>query len=564
MPLLRGSLFSVLIALVVPTAAHAEDLVHDVPTGPLDVPLGGSAFWKAGTLEGGESASFALAVSAGGRRLRVAYDTPSREDGFTVTLLDPSGASRATVTGSNVFNEEAFFAAPDGETVPAGLWEVRLTAAEQATHAAVRLRAKLERSVPAPGPGPDGRPRPLLPNFRSVPPYEFGFVAPANPANGVYPPDTVNPPLSVLGQEPLSCSVDESAPVELGGAGATLCLRLTAGPINIGEGPFLKTFRFVEDLGDGDAEPQTLRGPATQVIKWSDGSTTERAAGTYSWHVTHAHFHDDNILTYELFAVTPRGLEPAGGGTKSGFCPADQLMGEWRRFRQLPRGEYGEGDDPTGSCMSPTDGRLALTAGWGDVYRWQRPGQYVEFAGNGDGFYVVRTTVDKFDTTLESDETDNSAYALVYVYGRNVEIIERGQGSSHLDPGKVVFTGYGPASQDPWGALPPEPADRQIAGGDQQDPGAPAPTLGSSAGVAAGSLATPTPVVRVTPRSVRVTRVRRRGRVLVFRASGAGRVTIEVYARTGRRLARRTVKVARGVNRVRLARGWRHATVVVG
>ena len=50
--------------------------------------------------------------------------------------------------------------------------------------------------------------RPMLPDLRTVPPFEFGFVAPANPLNGAYPPDTANPPLDVAGVHPLSCAID--------------------------------------------------------------------------------------------------------------------------------------------------------------------------------------------------------------------------------------------------------------------------------------------------------------------------------------------------------------------
>jgi hypothetical protein len=228
--------------------------------------------------------------------------------------------------------------------------------------------------------------------------------------------------------------------------------------MNVGDGPFVKQFTFVPDLLSGKAAPPFLRGPARQRIYWSDGTTTTRDAGTYSFHTTHAHFHDDGILTYELFAVDgPDGTElaPAGKGTKSGFCPADQLFGEWRQFRQDPTGTFSEGDNPSGNCFSPADGVLALTKGWGDVYRWQRPGQYVEFKGNGDGYYVVRTTVDKGNTTLETNESDNSSYAFIRISGRRVELIERGQGLSHLDPAKVVFSGFGPGSQDPYGGEPP-------------------------------------------------------------------------------------------------------------
>lgn len=400
----------------------------------------GALFWEGGYVESGtEPFEYPIEVAPGGARLRVAIDTPSREDTFRVDVVAPDGAVAATAENANQFNDEAFVEDP-----PAGTWLVRVTPAG-ATLASFRMRAKLEATLPNPG---GGGHLPLLPNLRTVPPYELTFTAPANFLNGLYPPDTVNPPLDVAGVHPISCTPDESAPVEAGGMGAVRCLRLTSGPVNVGEGPFDMRFSMTSDAGDGDLDAQYLRGPIKQMIHYADGAAHLRPAGTYIFHTTHAHFHDENILTYELFRVTDAAtgaLAPAGAGVKSGFCPADQLFGEWDRFVQQPAGYFGEGDTPTGSCMSPDDGVLGLTAGWGDVYRWQRPGQYVEFDGNGDGLYVLRSTVDKGDQILETDETDNASYAFIRVTGEVIDILERGQGSSPWDATKRVFRGPGPS-----------------------------------------------------------------------------------------------------------------------
>jgi hypothetical protein len=514
------------IASLAPAAASAES----PPAAPIPLGAGESSFWLGGQIESGDlpdaslcdiaapCPTFKLQVRAGGQRLRVAYDTPSRENSFELDLIAPDGTFTSE-QGSNVFDAEAFVDKP-----AAGTWTVRIVP-QGVDHAFFRLRAKLEdgpASVPA------GH-VPLLPNLRAVPPMEIGFVAPANPLNAAYPPDTVNPPLSVAGQEPVSCTADESAPVDAGGGGAGDCLRFTSGPINAGAGPFMKTFKFASDMAAGGMTPDGafIRGPAFQDVLYSDGKVETRRAGTYSFHTTHAHFHDDGILTYELFRVAGDQLLPAGKGTKSGFCPADQLMGEWRSFTQEKAGFFGEGDTPTGSCYGAADdGLLSLTRGWGDVYRWQRPGQYVDFSGNGDGYYVVRTTVDKGDTTLETDETDNSAYAYVKITGRHVELIERGWGLSELDPKKTVFTGFGPASQDPFGAAP---------------------------AAAAEPAATTTARDRSAPR---VRSVRLRGSALAFVLSEPARVRVTVL-RGNKVLRRLTVTGDAGANQLalRLRRG---------
>ncbi len=386
--------------------------------------------------------TYPLTLAAGGARLRVAIDHPSRENSFTVEVLDPKGEVAGSLQTSNQFAGEVLIPKP-----AAGAWSVRVVPTD-VTDSGFRLRAKLERVVPK---MPAGK-VPMLPNLRTVPPYEFGFIAPANPLNAVYPPDTVNPPLDVAGVHPLSCAADEMAPVAAGGGGATKCLRLTSGPMNIGHGAFEILLDFASDTATGKVDPTLLQGPARQVIHYSDGSVSERPAGTYSFHKTHAHFHTDQILTYELFSVADPntgGLQPAGVGTKSGFCPADQLFGDWHSFGQMLPGSFGQGDSATGgSCFSPEGGRIGLSTGWGDVYRWQRPGQYVEFGGQPDGVYVVRTTADIYDHVLEENEDDNASYALIKVTGEKVEILERGWGTDPWDTHKVVFHGLGPSAQE--------------------------------------------------------------------------------------------------------------------
>jgi diguanylate cyclase (GGDEF)-like protein len=217
---------------------------------------------------------YPLEVRSGGARLRVAIDTPSREDTFRVDVVDPSGAVAASTSNGNQFNAEAFVVAP-----VAGSWSVRVvpTAVEDATF---RMRAKLESVVPV---APGGRVA-LLPNLQVVPPYEFGFAAPVTP-NGSYPPDAANPPASAAGHDLYSCTQDEAAPVEAGGAGAVDCLRLTSGPMNVGPGPFDMRFTFIDDLLDAlrwaeELEEVAYRDPLTGLSNrraWQDAMRREQA-----------------------------------------------------------------------------------------------------------------------------------------------------------------------------------------------------------------------------------------------------------------------------------------------
>jgi len=417
-------------------------------------------FWDGETLDGNvpdaslcdamaPCPAYSLAVPPGGKRLRVGIGTAERTDTFVVEVIDPHGHSAGSADNSNQFNSEVWVLNPE-----AGPWTLRVRP-NGVSRASYRLRAKVESQLPeemiVQGPR-----QALLPNLRTVPPYELGFVAPANPLNGVYPPDSVNPPLAVGGVAPLSCTADEMAPVELGGGAAVRCLRFTSGPINLGPGPYDMRFSLLEDaiagnafLNPEEAMSRIVVGPKQQAIHYNDGSIEFLPAGTYSFHPVHTHFHDDYVLRFELYAVTDpaRGsLQQVGKGTKSGFCPADQLFGNFYEFNQAPEKP---GGDTVQGCASASAGVLALSIGWGDVYRWQRPGMYVEFGGQANGLYLIRSIIDGDGNVLETNDSDNVSYAYIEVQGDDIRILERGWGTDPWTADKVVFTGPGPVYFEP-------------------------------------------------------------------------------------------------------------------
>lgn len=448
----------VLGLLVFGAAAQAHDTKAASIAPKSVLKLDESTFWDGGTAATARISNssmcdercheYLINLVPGGRRLRVGIDTPERSDTFAIELLDPAGTLVVTETNSNQFNSEALVLDP-----VAGQWIIRVRP-ENVTNASFRMRAKLEATLPEDLPASAAR-KPLLPNLRTVPPFEFTFIAPANPLNGVYPPDTVNPPLAVGDIHPISCTVDESAPTYLGGGAAKRCLRFTSGPMNLGPGIYDMRFNLLDDLIAGTAQlnPQEalsriVVGPMQQVIHYNDGSTETVQAGTYSFHPIHAHFHDDYVLSFELYSVIDAAkgtLVRSGEGTKSGFCPADQLFADWKQFNQGY--EIPGGDTAFGSCFSPNEGVIGLSIGWGDVYRWQRPGMYVEFDGMPNGRYVVRSLVDANNHVLEAHDDDNVSYAYIEVQGDTIDLIERGWGESPWDQRKTVFDGAGPAQR---------------------------------------------------------------------------------------------------------------------
>lgn len=361
-------------------------------------------------------------ASPGAARLRIAIDVPTRNDNYYMEITAPEGTVYPEVVSqrrnSNAFNNEAFITKP-----PVGTYDI-LVRPYSTTNSTFGMRAKLEAAVQKAQPDSEGR---LLPDLRPTAPYEFGFIAPANPLNGIFPPDDVNPPLDVAGQHPISCAVDETLD-----DGSKKCLRFSFGLTNMGPGNF--DIRWSTANGE-------LAGPMYQCVQRAEGPPTSREAGFFQFHTTHFHTHYKDIIDLRLFRVTDPetgAMQAVGDGRKLGYSPADQALADWYRFDQALRGTSGS----AGNCIEEIDpdaNRLGMSVGWGDVYRYQRPGNYVNFGNNPDGLYVVRLTADPRDFVLEAHDDNNTSYAYVRVTGDHVEPLEWGRGSSPWDPNKQVL-----------------------------------------------------------------------------------------------------------------------------
>ena len=155
-----------------------------------DLPMlpGDFRFWDGATVASGDVETpsecgvtgpcymWPLKIGPGGRELRVALDTPQRTNQFELDVVSPSGQT-TSVVNFNAFDGELYVEKP-----AAGKWTVRVMP-QQVNYSFFRMRAKLE----GPPPPASKQKVALLPQLEADPPTEFTFVAPANPANGLYP-----------------------------------------------------------------------------------------------------------------------------------------------------------------------------------------------------------------------------------------------------------------------------------------------------------------------------------------------------------------------------------------
>jgi hypothetical protein len=313
----------------------------------------------------------------------------------------------------------------------AGTYTLRVIP-QSVTDMAFRMRARLE---PDTGLWDTGGAVP--PNLRVVPPFEFSFQLPT--VN--YGPSGGAPLWHSRGcmADDVEEAVEEDLPVP------QLCLRYSMGFENAGEGRL--DLRF--DLPGCAEASRATRSTACslhQRIWASNGTWNDRepgSAGRAKLHAVHGHFHYQNVYEFHLLAVNdgwrpggpPPRLQPVAPGRKLGAFPDNELLADWHRFHQAERDTIG-------------DSAIQLEAGWGDIYEWNRSGNYIDFPQSPsgsrtprDGFYVVRGVSDPLGLVVETDEADNTSYAFIEVRNDgHVKVLERGYGTDPWDPNKVVLT----------------------------------------------------------------------------------------------------------------------------
>lgn len=347
---------------------------------------------------------YTLDVEDATGKLRVALDHPGYGNTFRFWLMDPDGVPGmwAEDPDQHPFAYAGYGGIPPFLSMEAwvpdakpGRWEI-IVELHDVRDSGFRMRAHLEPPVAAAGR------EEIRPNLRATPPFDLTFDG---------------------------CQLTE---IEL--YDAQRCLRFSTGPLNVGRGPL--------DLRIGQAG---LSGPEVQRVYYTDGTYTEHAAGTYSYHAEHGHYHHDATAEYKLFRVNDPesgAMTQVGGSPKVGFCMADIVIAEWRSFNQGAQLDWwGECNGRMFTIPIPqaTDGPwFGLTPGWGDIYSYIVEGNYVDVGANGDGLYVVQVASDPDDTVLESDDSDNLAYAFISIEGNGIDVLERGHGAHPWDSSKIV------------------------------------------------------------------------------------------------------------------------------
>ena len=193
-----------------------------------------------------------------------------------------------------------------------------------------------------------------------------------------------------------------------------------------------KLLRFdsiIVNVGDGRFEVRGSR-PDTNTPEMTVKQRIYNDAGGYRTRATtakmyfdgvngehgHNHWHLRDLQRYALIRLD-NGVK-VGTGAKHGFCFFDNYP-------------FGSTQDPyyKGCGEGQPDAlsvRMGLLRGWGDIYEWDIPDQYIDITGLTSGSYKLRARADASDWFAESNNTNNFTWVDIQISGTSVSVIRYG------------------------------------------------------------------------------------------------------------------------------------------
>ena len=203
--------------------------------------------------------------------------------------------------------------------------------------------------------------------------------------------------------------------MQIADTGTQKHLRFDTTIVTVGAGAFKVTGRR---SGANTADMTTTQRIYDSVGDHRDRSTI--ATFFYSGD-GHSQWHMNNLERYQLFRLDESGdaVEPAAGeGAKNGFCYYDNESWGSPEPTYCPGCENG---NPSALRV-----RMGLSRAWSDTYPSTLRTRYIDVTGLADGRYRLQVTADEADGFLESDETNNLAWADLEITGTTVTVLQYG------------------------------------------------------------------------------------------------------------------------------------------
>jgi hypothetical protein len=340
----------------------------------------------------------------------------SIDDGFNLYVYDPAGEQVASASGIGSNGQAA-------EVHPAstGTYTVAVTMTyaydvDSSYLGEARLMTVPSWDVPHCS---TAKPCPLLPALKALPPTDVRV-------DGV-PPVASTPlgfPFPVDGSTGASCYLDETA-----NTGASRCLRFTSEVDNVGTGRLQLQIPWAYAGGSGFVPGQC---EADQVVTYSDGSTKSRPAGTCEFHAAHGHFHYKDFVAFSLHTVNPDGTtgKQVSSSLKESFCLADDgYFGFGTAGPNGARTYAGQPDCnvPSGTTTQPPGAtvNMGLTPGWGDIYTWDTPDQFINITTTPAGVYDLIARANPAKTLLLAGAQQSCGATRIKLTATAVSVLDK-------------------------------------------------------------------------------------------------------------------------------------------
>jgi len=345
--------------------------------------------------------------------------TTSIDDGFNLYVYDPAGTQVGSSSGIGS-NGQAAVVHPTGlgdytvvvtmtyafDTDASYLGEARLMTGPSWTTPHCRT----------------AKPCPLLPALEALPPSDVHV-------DGI-PPVASTPlgfPFPVDAPTGLSCYLDEIAQ-----HGVSRCLRFTSEVDNVGLGTLQLQVPWIAASGPSSGFVPGMC-EAQQVVTYTDGSTSSRPAGTCEWHATHAHFHYRDYVEFSLHAVNPDGTvgKEVAASLKESFCLADDgYFGFGTAGPNGPRRYVGQPDcNVPGTPPTPSPDlwvNMGNSPGWGDIYTWDTPDQYIDISTTPPGTYDIQSRANPAGALLLAGDAHSCGATRIALTADSVRVLRTG------------------------------------------------------------------------------------------------------------------------------------------
>ncbi len=197
-------------------------------------------------------------------------------------------------------------------------------------------------------------------------------------------------------------------------------LRFTALMLNLGAGAF-----EVRSTRPNTSTPWDIN---QVVFDDAGGSRNVDTTATMTYGGDgHGHWHIASVVDSDLFNEN-RTVH----GSKIGFCFFDTTLWSPSLPGSPASPRYRETDCARQSELVNTSG---ISVGWGDLYQWTLPMQWIDITDVPAGDYYLRSIVDARDRFLESSNTNNCTYT-------RIRINASGTGYTVLGTGAVCVTDW--------------------------------------------------------------------------------------------------------------------------